>query len=161
MHGTYNVKNLLSISRYCMVSVRINLLAPSLAPCKYYSALPYASFGPPVWTARSSDPSPLDCYLWRHMKDMVYRQKPHAREEHLQRNMQSADRVRENDEIIREAANSVGGAHKCTSRTVEGYLLWTVINVKTENLLSSVLSNQNWFFFFCVTLYLRSAASVV
>jgi hypothetical protein len=46
------------------------------------------------------------------------------------------------DEIIREAANSLGEAHKCTSRTVGGYFLTVIMNI-TDNLFSLVISNQN------------------
>jgi hypothetical protein len=34
-----------------------------------------------LWPARSSDVTPCDLYLWRNLKDNVYRMNPHTEEE--------------------------------------------------------------------------------
>ena len=63
--------------------------------------------GPRQWPARSPDLTPLDYYLWGHMKTLVYKKKSNTREELLQRIMEACQDIRDKPDVLRESANSI------------------------------------------------------
>jgi len=86
-----------NISRYCTVSIRTNNL-------HVYSPVTHTPLGPKAWPVRSPDIASLEYFLWRHVKDMVYRHKQQTRE-CLQRIMKPANRIDGNNKIIGQATN--------------------------------------------------------
>ena len=70
--------------------------------------------GPIRWPARSPDLTPLDFYLWGHLKDVVYNSKVNSREELIQKIQGAALAIKENQESLRKATQSVlVRARKC------------------------------------------------
>ena len=63
--------------------------------------------GPHAWPARSPDLTPLDFYLWGHMKTLVYKTKVNSREELLHRIQEAADQLKNNPAVLRKATQSV------------------------------------------------------
>ena len=63
--------------------------------------------GPRQWPARSPDLTPLDYYLWGHMKTLVYKKKSNTREELLQRIMEACQDIRDKPDVLRESASSI------------------------------------------------------
>jgi hypothetical protein len=75
-------------------------------------------FGPFAWPARSHL-TPLDYYLWEHMKDMVYPQKLQTREKLLQQIIESTNCIRGNCKIISKETNSFWDKQNCAYRMAE------------------------------------------
>lgn len=70
--------------------------------------------GPQAWPARSPDLTPLDFYLWGHMKTLVYATKVNSREELLQRVHATAESIKNNPDELKRATQSVlERARKC------------------------------------------------
>lgn len=63
--------------------------------------------GPYQWPARSPDLTPLDFYLWGHMKALVYKKKPQSREELIQRIQDAAEQIRNDRATLRKVTTSV------------------------------------------------------
>ena len=59
------------------------------------------------WPARSPDLSPLDFYLWGHMKSLVYRTKSNSKQELLEGIMQAAEHIQNKPDLLRKATHSV------------------------------------------------------
>lgn len=70
--------------------------------------------GPQQWPARSPDLTPLDFYLWGHMKSLVYKNKPHSREQLIQRIQEVTQEIKNNRPMLRRVTTSVlDRARKC------------------------------------------------
>ena len=79
------------------------------------------SHGPIPWPPRSPDLSPLDFYVWGHLKQEVYRERIDTREQLQQRIHNAAHRITQNRNTLRNVYDSllrrcnacirVGGAH--------------------------------------------------
>lgn len=63
--------------------------------------------GPRQWPARSPDLTPLDYYLWGHMKTLVYKKKSNSKQELVQRIMEVSQDIRNKPETLRESAYSI------------------------------------------------------
>ncbi|KAK3879568.1 hypothetical protein Pcinc_015855 [Petrolisthes cinctipes] len=63
--------------------------------------------GPHLWPARSPDLTPLDFHLWGRMKDLVYNRKVNSREELFQNIQETAQEVKNNPVVLRQAIQSV------------------------------------------------------
>ena len=62
--------------------------------------------GPNQWPARSPDLTPLDFYLWGHMKTLVYTNKCNTKEELLQRIREAAQDIKSKPEMLRKTTHS-------------------------------------------------------
>lgn len=63
--------------------------------------------GPIAWPARSPDLTPLDYYLWGHMKQLVYTNTPSTLEELRNKVMAAADQIRENRTCLQKTTRSI------------------------------------------------------
>ncbi|CAK1600423.1 unnamed protein product [Parnassius mnemosyne] len=63
--------------------------------------------GPVAWPARSPDMTPLDFFLWGHMKQIVYSTPISTREELLQKVMAAASQIKENRTVLKKTVRSV------------------------------------------------------
>lgn len=63
--------------------------------------------GTVAWPPRSPDMTPLDFFLWGHMKQKVYFNVPNTREELLQKIMMVADEIRADSDMVRRATSQV------------------------------------------------------
>ena len=63
--------------------------------------------GPHPWPARSPDLTPLDFYLWGHMKSIVYKEKSNSKEELLRRIMEASRKIRNKPETLRKSVHSI------------------------------------------------------
>lgn len=63
--------------------------------------------GPVLWPPRSPDLTPLDYYLWGHMKSLVYSNKPQTREELIQNIMVAAASIRNDPDTLQRATSSI------------------------------------------------------
>jgi len=73
--------------------------------------------GPQPWPARSPDLTPMDFFLWGHLKDLVYERPVDSRDDLWQRIVQGCNKVRENSATIfpRVRENFVKRLRKCIS----------------------------------------------
>lgn len=70
--------------------------------------------GPRAWPPRSPDMTPLDYFLWGHLKTMVYGREMNTREQLIQRIIDACDEIRNNPNVIRKAVlNLMKRADKC------------------------------------------------
>ena len=70
--------------------------------------------GPHQWPARSPDLTPLDFFLWGHMKSLVYQEKPESRNNLILRIMEAAEEIRGDRAMLKNATTSVlDRARKC------------------------------------------------
>ncbi|KAK3853879.1 hypothetical protein Pcinc_039602 [Petrolisthes cinctipes] len=70
--------------------------------------------GPHVWPARSQDLTPLDFYLWGHMKSLLYNKKINTREEFIHQIKETANMIKKKPSVLRKATVSVlDRARKC------------------------------------------------
>jgi len=63
--------------------------------------------GPVAWPQRSPDLTPLDYYLWGHMKTLVYETKIDSREELRRRILAVAEHIRNHPDNIASATHSL------------------------------------------------------
>jgi hypothetical protein len=63
--------------------------------------------GPVIWPPRSPDLTPLDYYLWGHMKSLVYSNKPQTRDELIQNIMAAAASIRDDPDTLQRATSSI------------------------------------------------------
>jgi hypothetical protein len=56
--------------------------------------------GPIRWPPRSPDLTPLDFYLWGHMKDLVYEVQIYTEDQLRERIADAANQIRENPEML-------------------------------------------------------------
>ena len=72
--------------------------------------------GPHSWPPRSPDLTPLDFYLWGHLKSLVYKKKINSREELIQQIKEAAQVIMSNPGVLMRATQSViDRARKCIS----------------------------------------------
>ena len=69
--------------------------------------------GPTPWPARSPDLTPLDFYLWGHMKTLVYQRKSNTKEELRERIMEAAEQIRHSPAVLRKTTQSVLERARC------------------------------------------------
>ena len=70
--------------------------------------------GPHQWPARSPDLTPLDFFLWGHMKSLVYKEKPESRDDLILRIMDAAEQIRIDKPMLKRVTTSVlDRARKC------------------------------------------------
>lgn len=63
--------------------------------------------GPIHWPARSPDLTPLDFYLWGHMKQLVYATTSTTREELITKIHQAAEEIKNSERVLRTVTQSV------------------------------------------------------
>ena len=63
--------------------------------------------GPVAWPPRSPDLTPLDFYLWSHMKTLVYESKVDSRAPLRDRNFAAAEHIRNHPNNIASATKSL------------------------------------------------------
>jgi hypothetical protein len=63
--------------------------------------------GPVAWPERSPDLSPLDHFLWDHMKSLVYAVKSNSRVELLNRIMDSGAHVKNDHDSVKRVVTSI------------------------------------------------------
>lgn len=63
--------------------------------------------GPVHWPPRSPDLTPMDFFLWGHMKAEVYKNKPQTRVELIERILNVTQTIRDNPAMIRAATSSL------------------------------------------------------
>jgi len=63
--------------------------------------------GPVSWPPRSPDLTPLDYFLWGHMKSMVYAKQSHNRDELINRIMDAATQIRNSPGMVEQAVRSL------------------------------------------------------
>lgn len=63
--------------------------------------------GPVLWPPRSPDLTPLDYYLWGHMKSLVYSNKPQTRDELIQNIMAAAASIRDDPDSLQRVTSSI------------------------------------------------------
>lgn len=63
--------------------------------------------GPQQWPARSPDLTPLDFFLWGHMKALVYKKKSQSKEELLHRIQDAAEQIKNERAMLKRVTTSV------------------------------------------------------
>lgn len=95
--------------------------------------------GPVAWPARSPDLTPLDFYLWGHMKQLVYSTPIQTREELMQKIIAAGNQIRENRDVLRRTTRSVAVRAVVCLEENGGHF---------ENLINSFINALNLLFYF-------------
>lgn len=96
----YIVTSTFHFSRFFMVWAVWTSFRLTPTSGKSYTLVCHTHFGPQAWAVMSLDLIPLDWFLLGHMKDIHCCQQSHTREL-MQQIMESADCIKQSDEIIR------------------------------------------------------------
>jgi len=102
-----------------ILSVLVNHLHTYSHLCQTPSFVSHTHFCPLAWPASSLDFTHLEYLWWGHIKDTAYWQKSQPKKEFLEQITESADCIRENNEIIRKAINFLWDKKSCAFRKAD------------------------------------------